>query len=97
MIVDSYGRMIDGQTSLEVAEWFGCFADGESLEFLTHWLDRWGSMTPEAKKSLDGFFWQAFELLETQPDASYFEKLVALEARYDGLYPRGSGAPPRHG
>lgn len=96
VVSESYGKLTDGQTTLEVAEWFGGFGSEESLKFITYWLDCWESMASDQKKCLDGFFREAFEVTEGRPDTTIFDQLIALEARYDALRPPSPGVPPRH-
>lgn len=96
VVSESYGKTIEGLTTLEIAEWFGGFGTEESMKFIIYWLDRWESMTDDQKNCLDGFFREAFEVTEGRPDTTIFDQLIALEARYDVLRPPSPGVPPRH-
>ncbi|MBL8298009.1 MAG: hypothetical protein JNN30_06610 [Rhodanobacteraceae bacterium] len=96
LLVETYGSILNDATALEVAEWFGTFADETSLRFAEQWLDRWPSMTDAARFDLDGFFDDSFDPQKNGRNSAYSEQLSLLERRYDTLRPRNPLSLPRH-
>lgn len=96
LLAETYGSILNRAAALEVAEWFGAFADEIALHFVERWLDEWSSMTDAARLGLDGFFFDSFELQKREKNSAYFERLILLEQRYDTLRPRHPLSLPRH-